>query len=394
MHLSDDAQDAHESQRLIRLTELYRAYAVDLQRYIYRSVGEYFLAEDLTSIVFLKALRWLKDGLSTESARGWLYATARTTIADHWQELALRATYPLTGLEERLPAKAEDEEQTRRKTRQRVQRLLDLLSERERRVLQLRYLQGYSAAEIAEVLGINAGHVRVLQLRALKRVAQLDRQERNTIIMQEQELPFDSLIPLLTSECQRAFNLARQEAIDLKHSFIGTEHLLWGLVSEGSLSSYLTPLGITPERIHKAILFIYEGHTQWNQASPQTMSPPDPQTETLQLLTPRTKQVVSLASEEMKSQGEQTIRPTHLFLGLLQEGSGIGFGILRSMGISLLQTRAALVPPSTALVCTFCGRNGSMVKRIFPAEASISNTPATTYICNLCVERFHTMLQP
>jgi DNA-directed RNA polymerase specialized sigma24 family protein len=45
--------------RLIWLANIYRAYAADLQRYIFSKVGEPFLAEDLTSMVFLKALRWL-----------------------------------------------------------------------------------------------------------------------------------------------------------------------------------------------------------------------------------------------------------------------------------------------------------------------------------------------
>ncbi|HEY7416415.1 MAG TPA: hypothetical protein VH593_14575, partial [Ktedonobacteraceae bacterium] len=55
--------------RLNWLAEIYRVYAADLQRAISNKVGDPSLAEDLTSIVFLKALRWLREDQSSESAR-------------------------------------------------------------------------------------------------------------------------------------------------------------------------------------------------------------------------------------------------------------------------------------------------------------------------------------
>jgi DNA-directed RNA polymerase specialized sigma24 family protein len=91
--------------RLIWLAKIYRAYAADLQRYIFSKVGEPFLAEDLTSMVFLKALRWLREDQREESVRGWLYATARTTIADHWQMLGQYEMYTLVDLEPLAPAR-------------------------------------------------------------------------------------------------------------------------------------------------------------------------------------------------------------------------------------------------------------------------------------------------
>src|SRR5215469_14459916 len=84
--------------RLQRLAEIYRLYAADLQRSIYSRVGDLALAEDLTSTVFLKALRWLREDQRSESARGWLYATARTTIADYWQAQSLYEIHPLDDL--------------------------------------------------------------------------------------------------------------------------------------------------------------------------------------------------------------------------------------------------------------------------------------------------------
>lgn len=100
------ADHARAQQRLNWLAEIYRTYAAELQRYILSKVGEQALAEDLASTVFLKALRWLRDDQSGEHVRGWLYATARTTLIDYWQaqsqyeasslsELEMRFAFPL-----------------------------------------------------------------------------------------------------------------------------------------------------------------------------------------------------------------------------------------------------------------------------------------------------------
>lgn len=272
----------------------------------------------------------------------------------------------------------------------RVQRLLGLLPERERRVLEMRYLQGYSAAEIAQALGTNAGHIRVLQLRALRRAAQLESQERNVSIMQEPDTSFESVVPLLTPQSRRVLDLAREEALTLNHNFIGTEHILWGLASEGSLSSFLTPLGITSERVHTGITFIFERHGPIPQTTQDKFSP-DSFPEALTLLTPRARQTLVLSGEEAKSQGEKQIRPTYLLLALMNEGGGIGAGLLRSLGVTLPQARAALTAPNATQICSFCGRTGSQVKRIFSAQPDLGS--ATPSICDQCIERFHTMLE-
>ena len=88
--------------RLHWLAEMYRAYAADLQRFISNKVGDPTVAEDLTSTVFLKALRWLREVQSLESVHGWLYATARTTIVDYWQAQSQYEMRSLSGLEEQL----------------------------------------------------------------------------------------------------------------------------------------------------------------------------------------------------------------------------------------------------------------------------------------------------
>jgi RNA polymerase sigma factor (sigma-70 family) len=193
--------------RLNWLTEIYRAYAADLQRSISNKVGDPALAEDLTSTVFLKALRWLRSDQSPESVRGWLYATARTTIVDHWKAQRKSEMRSLSGLEELLGVR-DDPAFANQQAEMRVQHLLSFLPERDRDILTLRYLQGYSAAEIAETLGTSASHIRVLQLRALRRAAQVETTERNRHHMREQESPFDSFAKFMTPESRRVLNLA------------------------------------------------------------------------------------------------------------------------------------------------------------------------------------------
>src|SRR5256886_7918500 len=302
--------------------------------------------------------------------------------------------HSLSGLEEQLLL-SDDIAFANEQVEMRVQRLLSLLPERDRTILTLRYLQGYSAAEIAAALGTSAGHIRVLQLRALRRAAQVETMERSRYRMQEQESPFDSIVKFMAPESRRVLDLAREEMLNLKHWWIGTEHLLWGLASEGSLASFLTPQGITPERIHDGIGLIFDRQARQGQSVQDSPPLANVSSEALKLLTPRAKQMIFLAGEEMKSQEEQSIRPMHLLLGLMNEGEGIGAGLLRSLGISLLQARTALVPPAANQICAFCGRSGSQVARLFPAEIGIAerSTPSSgTFICDHCVRRFHTML--
>src|SRR5215472_148473 len=355
--------------RLNWLTEIYRAYAADRQRFIAKKIGDPTLAEDLTSMVFLKALRWLREDHSPKSVRGWLYATARTTIVDHWQ--------------------------VQSQSEMRVQHLLGLLSERDRRILTLHYLERYNTAEIAEALGTSAGHIRVLHLRALRRAAQVETMERNRYSMQEHESLLDSFARFMAPESRRVLDLAREEMLTLSHWWIGTEHLLWGLASEGSLASFLTPHEITPERIHAGIVFIFDREKHPGPSGSSSLPVADVSSDVLKLFTPRAKLVIVLAGEEMKREAEQSIRPKHLLLGLLNEGEGLGAGLLRTLGISLSLVRTAFVPLEASQICSFCGRGSEEVTRLFPAEVDTASSSAPkpgTFICDHCVRRFSTML--
>ena len=150
------------------LGSTFRENAAKIYRFIYAKVGNREAAEDLTSQVFLKAVRWLAQDRSADSIRAWLYTVARSTVADYWREQSQHPTVPLEDPDAVLFCGREGPEEVRR-TRERAWRILDALPERE--VLRLRFLHGYTTGEIGRELGLTPDHVRVLQLRALRRAA-------------------------------------------------------------------------------------------------------------------------------------------------------------------------------------------------------------------------------
>ena len=97
----------------------------------------------------------------------------------------------------------------------------------------------------------------------------------------------------------------------------------------------------------------------------------------------------------MKSQAEQRIRPMHLLPGLINEGEGIGAGLLRTLGFSFGPVHTASVPAAASRFCSFCGRGGEEAARLFPAEVGIAEEGAPSpgiFICDQCVKRFSSIL--
>jgi RNA polymerase sigma-70 factor (ECF subfamily) len=143
----------------VALEELEFVYA-----YLYARVGNRADAEDLTQQVALKAIPRLRVGASPPAIRSYLFAAARSVLANFWTS---RFALSEDQLREDLwvdlrPPEAGDD------SSERVERILDQLPANYRRVLELRFLRGYSLKEVAAELGTTVGGVKVMQLRALR----------------------------------------------------------------------------------------------------------------------------------------------------------------------------------------------------------------------------------
>ena len=159
------------------IQRLYQERYGFIYRYVYSKIGNREDAEDLTSEIFLKAARSLDQERSRESMQQWLYLITRTTIADYW-----RAHYrlPTSSLDELTDAGWEvpDEEAptaTSGSAKDRVQRILEALPEQQREVLKCRFLLKLSIKETALRMGVSVANAKVLQFRALKHAADLER---------------------------------------------------------------------------------------------------------------------------------------------------------------------------------------------------------------------------
>lgn len=138
--------------------------------FVYRRVGNRSDAEELVQEVALRGIPRLCPAASPASIRGYLFAIARTELARFW---ARRFALPEEALREDLTRPDDDRRDREEDAMRRVGRILSRLPARYQQVLELRFLHGYSAAEIARELDCSAGAVRILQLRALRAAARV-----------------------------------------------------------------------------------------------------------------------------------------------------------------------------------------------------------------------------
>src|SRR6516165_9641201 len=134
-----------------------------------------------------------------------------------------------------------------------------------------------------------------------------------------------------TERARKVLNLAQEEAVRLEHNYIGTEHLLLGLVREGDgvAAKVLSNLGVELDKVRSAV----EAHIgRGTEARPGEIG-----------LTPRAKKVIELAVDESRRMNHHYIGTEHLLLGLLREGEGIGAGVLTSLGVNLERARGVII---------------------------------------------------
>jgi len=168
--LSDEQELLHRACQLepAALGEVFDAYYAPLYRYIYHHLRHPAAAEDLCAEVFTRMLAHLSDGRGPRRhLRAWLYRVAHNLIVDESRRRVHRDHQPLS---EWLCAAApgiEEQSETAIGQRRAIE-ALDALTEKQRSVIILRYLEGLENWEIARVLRTTTGAVKALQYRGLE----------------------------------------------------------------------------------------------------------------------------------------------------------------------------------------------------------------------------------
>ena len=131
-----------------------------------------------------------------------------------------------------------------------------------------------------------------------------------------------------SERARRVLSLAQEEAQRFNHNYIGTEHILLGLVreTEGVAARVLSNLGVDLSKVRSAVEFIIGRGERPAQGEIG--------------LTPRAKKVVELAVDEARRMNHTYIGTEHLLIGLLREGEGVAAGVLESLSVTLDKVRS------------------------------------------------------
>ena len=132
-------------------------------------------------------------------------------------------------------------------------------------------------------------------------------------------------LPLLNDRARRVLELATEEAHRWGHSYVGTEHLLLGLLAdgEGAAARYLHGRGVQLDEVRETV----ERHIGRGQT---------PASQELEWV-PRARRALALAVDEVRRLGHGRVGTEHILLGLAREGQGVAAGILDRLGIDLEQ---------------------------------------------------------
>ncbi len=158
-----------------------------------------------------------------------------------------------------------------------------------------------------------------------------------------------------TERARKVIILAKEEARRFNHDYIGTEHILLGLVREGEgvAAAVLQKMGVSLEKIRLEI---------------EKLVQPGPATQIIGDIpfTPRAKKALELAAEEARALGHNYIGTEHLLLGLLREGEGMDSQVLLNMGLDLNTVRNEVMELLGSALPNF-GPGGQQAKTKTPA---------------------------
>ncbi|NLI11630.1 MAG: ATP-dependent Clp protease ATP-binding subunit, partial [Peptococcaceae bacterium] len=130
-----------------------------------------------------------------------------------------------------------------------------------------------------------------------------------------------------TERAQKVLMFAREEAKTTNYPYIGTEHLLLGLIREGEnvAAKILSAVGMDADKVREAVAQMVEAGKEQAQAEPA--------------LTARAKKVLELSLDEARRMSHSYVGPEHLLLGLIREGEGVAAQILNAYGADYRKVR-------------------------------------------------------
>jgi ATP-dependent Clp protease ATP-binding subunit ClpC len=158
-----------------------------------------------------------------------------------------------------------------------------------------------------------------------------------------------------TDRARRVIVLAQDEARMLNHNYIGTEHLLLGLIHEGDgfAAKALESLGISLDVIREQV----EGIIGRGEQAPWSGHIP---------FTPRAKKVLEFSLREALQLGHTYIGTEHILLGLIREGQGVAAQVLVGLGVDLDRARERVIQ----LLTGRAGRAGRVAVAAVPGAGS------------------------
>lgn len=212
------------------------------------------------------------------------------------------------------------------------------------------HAEGGSMREIADALGLS--HQRVHQL--------VDTESG------ESTPPRPRAFAQLFSDARRALDLAYEAARELHHNYVGTEHLLLGLLGTeaGLAHRVLTTAGLTKADTEAAVVRMIG-----EAAATPPSGPPS--------LTPRAKKVLDIAVREARRVKSSHARSEHVLLAIAREGKGVAARILAEHSVGYDRVRDDL--GKAGLTCSFCGNNALTARKVIAGPG--------VFICDECVDR-------
>lgn len=135
-----------------------------------------------------------------------------------------------------------------------------------------------------------------------------------------------------TPRAQQVLALARKEADRMHHNFVGTEHLLLGLIrlGQGTAVAVLKKLGLDLETVRM-------------EAEKQVGTGPDEKMVGNIPYTPRVKKVLALAMKESKALNHNYVGTEHILLGILREADGVAARVLKNLDVNVEETRQVIL---------------------------------------------------